>query len=78
MRYLLALMESADPRLITRQDSKSSTVFRLGGSRSDLLAHHVVAYLAQRLKEDPAYKRYLDQPKRVDSHIRIDRCGDGR
>lgn len=35
---LLALMESADPRLISPKDSKSSTPYRLGGSRSDLFA----------------------------------------
>jgi len=35
---LLALMESADPRLILLKDSKSLTSCRLGGSRSDLFA----------------------------------------
>ena len=35
---LLALMESADPRLILRKDSKSIQSYRLGGSRSDLFA----------------------------------------
>jgi len=78
MRYLLALMESADPRLITRQDSKSSAVFRFGGSRSDLLAHHVVAYLAQRLKLDSTYTGYLEQPTQADSRSWIDRLVDGR
>lgn len=31
-------MESADPRLILLEDSKSFTPYRLGGSRSDLFA----------------------------------------
>jgi hypothetical protein len=31
-------MESADPRLILLEDSKSNQSFRLGGSRSDLFA----------------------------------------
>jgi len=35
---LLALRESADPRLILRKDSKSIPSYRLGGSRSDLFA----------------------------------------
>ncbi len=35
---LLALMESADPRLIWFVDSKSSAACRLGVSRSDLFA----------------------------------------
>ncbi len=35
---LLALMESADPRLILLKDSKSYTTCRLDGSRSDLFA----------------------------------------
>ena len=35
---LLALMESADPRLISFKDSKSKKPYRLGGSRSDLFA----------------------------------------
>jgi hypothetical protein len=35
---LLALIESADPRLILLEDSKSRQEFRLGGSRSDLFA----------------------------------------
>ena len=35
---LLALMESADPRLISPKDSKSLIPYRLGGSRSDLFA----------------------------------------
>jgi hypothetical protein len=35
---LLALMESADPRLISPVDSKSKDPFRLGGPRSDLFA----------------------------------------
>jgi hypothetical protein len=35
---LLALMESADPRLISWKDSKSGSGYRLGGSRSDLFA----------------------------------------
>ena len=37
-QYLLALMESADPRLILLKDSKSLLTYRLGGSRSDLFA----------------------------------------
>jgi hypothetical protein len=35
---LLALMESADPRLISPKDSKPRATYRLGGSRSDLFA----------------------------------------
>ncbi len=35
---LLARLESADPRLILPEDSKSRTPCRLGGSRSDLFA----------------------------------------
>jgi hypothetical protein len=35
---LLALMESADPRLILLEDFKSLNTYRLGGSRSDLFA----------------------------------------
>ncbi|MCB1966625.1 MAG: hypothetical protein KDI64_11455, partial [Candidatus Accumulibacter sp.] len=35
---LLALMESADPRLIFPMDSQSGATYRLGGSRSDLSA----------------------------------------
>ncbi|MFN4149271.1 MAG: hypothetical protein ACK4E4_06975, partial [Rhodocyclaceae bacterium] len=35
---LLALMESAGPRLILLKDSKSLPPYRLGGSRSDLFA----------------------------------------
>lgn len=35
---LLALMESADPRLILLEDSKSFPPYRFGGSRSDLFA----------------------------------------
>lgn len=38
VRYLLALMESADPRLIFREGSKPEGPFRFGGSRSDLFA----------------------------------------
>jgi len=36
--YLLALMEFADPRLISRKGSRPKTLIRLGGSRSDLSA----------------------------------------
>jgi hypothetical protein len=43
--YLLALMESADPRLISTKDSKSKKLNRLGGSRSDLFAITLVRTL---------------------------------
>ena len=58
---LLALMESADPRLILLEDSKSFPPYRFGGSRSDLFAITLLSTL-RNLYGGHSFLKVVDTP----------------